>query len=296
MSTNVDTYPKFKKVSPEDKSTFDNYLELPLYSDFSLLSLLCWDAAGISSYSILNGNLVIKIKDYLTEDFIFAILGDNKIVESVEEILKITPKLRLIPQEIADVLDGSKFNIQEDRDSFDYIIDIPKLRELEGGQYKSLRRHINKFQETYPDYSIKILDCSKTEDSNLIMGLTKEWCQEKNFDDTKTAEDVDSIKKFIDYSKWFETVAIGLFVNKKLVAFTLNEIPKSGWAMGHFGHALHSFSKSSYFIEYAGMDIFDSLGCRLLNLQQDTGILGLREAKMEYQPVYFLKKYTVNPL
>ncbi|KKS16232.1 MAG: hypothetical protein UU72_C0025G0005 [candidate division WWE3 bacterium GW2011_GWB1_41_6] len=64
--------------------------------------------------------------------------------------------------------------------------------------------------------------------------------------------------------------------------------------MGHFGKALNNYEKSSYYLEVVGAGWFNKAGYYYMNLQQDTGLLGLREAKMSYHPEYFLKKYTIK--
>jgi hypothetical protein len=60
---------KFKTIGSEDISIIQQHTDKYLpYSDFNPLSLLCWNANDDNSYAILENNLIIKIKDYLTTD------------------------------------------------------------------------------------------------------------------------------------------------------------------------------------------------------------------------------------
>jgi hypothetical protein len=155
---------------------------------------------------------------------------------------------------------------------------------------------VNTFKKEYPDYEIKILDLNKTEIAYMIKDLNMEWCASKSFNKEKYDEDMESINKFIGYSKFFNTLSIGIFIKGTFIAFTLNELLKNGWAMGHFGKSINSYNKSSCFTEYATSLKLKEMGYGIINIEQDTGLPGLRETKNSYAPDHFLKKYTIKRL
>ncbi len=65
-------------------------------------------------------------------------------------------------------------------------------------------------------------------------------------------------------------------------------------AMGHFGKALTTHKYASKYIEIKASEQLYAMGFTHVNIQQDTGLLGLRTTKLESKPEYFLKKYTLK--
>ena len=288
-------FPNFKRIAIEDKDVIQSYTQkYPPYSDFNILSLLCWNADENNSYSILNDNLVIKITDYLTENHALSVIGENRLDETLESLFSLGLVIKMVPEFGVEGLYASKFESTEDRDSFDYIINTLSLSDLNGRNMKNLRKNVRSFQNSYPNSNVKALYLAEKDAQDMIMSLTEKWCDSKGFNQKEKDDDIDAIEKFIKYSAQFKTSTMGLFVDDALVAFTLNELYEPLWVMGHFGKALNNYEKSSYYLEVVGAGWFNKAGYYYMNLQQDTGLLGLREAKMSYHPEYFLKKYTVK--
>jgi len=129
---------------------------------------------------------------------------------------------------------------------------------------------------------------------NQILDLNKKWCEIKDFDNEKQNEDQNSISKFLEISTDINAFAVGVYVKQQLVGFTLNEILNPTWAMGHFGKSDNTMKYSSFYCEYASEKLLSSRGIEYINIQQDTGLPGLRETKMSYHPSFFLKKYTIK--
>ncbi|MEJ0042787.1 MAG: hypothetical protein WDM81_11525 [Rhizomicrobium sp.] len=50
----------------------------PPYSDFNFLNLYSWDAGERVRLSSLNGNLVIRFADYLTDEPFYMFLGPHR--------------------------------------------------------------------------------------------------------------------------------------------------------------------------------------------------------------------------
>ncbi len=291
-------FPNFSLIDISKKDVISNLIsDLPCYSDFNLLSLLTWNAENNNSFSILNNNLVICIKDYLSDGYIYSILGKNDIDISLNALLEKHEKLCFVPEMvIQNCHNKSPYNFEEDLDSYDYIINTQYMSELQGKKYKSLRKAVNTFTQQIKDFTIKTLDLTSKSDVDNIIKLTEDWCNNKNFDEKKRLEDVNSIKKFIDLSKYFNTLSLGLYTNGRLIAFTLNEIIDDLWAMGHFGKADNNYEKCSYFLEHISSKILLERGIIYINIQQDAGILGLREYKKSLAPEYYFKKFTITKL
>ncbi|OGC56880.1 hypothetical protein A2425_00700 [candidate division WWE3 bacterium RIFOXYC1_FULL_42_17] len=293
---NTAEYPGFKKIGIEDREVFAQHLaKFETYSDFNLLSLLSWNSGGHNSYCLLNGNLVLRMKDYLTDGFIHSIIGNSRLDETVSKLINEAGQLSMVPEPVVMGLQNKgEFKITEDRDSFDYILSTERITKLEGSDFKPLRKNVHGFTLRYSNYEIKELDRSNREVKDAVLKLTQDWCVSKNFDEEKCAEEKEIINNFMNFSESFNCVLLGLYVENKFIAFTFNEIVTPQVAMGHFGLADNNYAHSSYFIEYETSKYFHARGIPTLNHEQDTGILGLRTTKMTYVPVKFLKKYTIS--
>lgn len=289
-------YPNFKKITIEDVEIFKKLTNLQEpYSDYNLLSLLSWNISGSNSFSVLNNNLVLKMKQYLGEDFMYLLYGTNHIDETISGLIPEVGKLCMVPEDtINNISHPEKYKIEEDRDNFDYVLSIKEIAKLEGNKYKSLRKQTNNFKEMYPDYHVRKLNLGDPNQIEKIQKLTRDWGKDKGFDEGKILEDIEITNNFITFSNKFDCVSIGIFVEDIIVAFTFNEILNNNWIMGHFGKGDVKTKGSMTMAERETEAFFESKGYTLLNYQQDTGIEALRNTKMGYRPIRFLKKYTVS--
>src|SRR5207249_1684288 len=93
-----------------------------------------------------------------------------------------------------------------------------------------------------------------------------------------------------------DLVAIGVFINGKLVGFGFSEVLNSKFANFHFWKANITVSKTLYsflFHEKAKL-LWDKYECEFLNIEQDLGIENLRKWKSSFGDFSFLKKFIVQ--
>ncbi|KKS07135.1 hypothetical protein A3K01_01615 [candidate division WWE3 bacterium RIFOXYD1_FULL_43_17] len=289
------TYPNFKNIGIEDKDTFLGFTaKYPSYSDFNMLSLLSWDFHDVNSFSILNGNLILKMKEYLGENYLLSILGDNEIDSTLNILLESTDKLSFVPDTVVSkIVNKGQFKVIEDRDNFDYIVNVEKVTTHFGAEFEHLRYDLNKFIKNYPSYEVKTFNTSNQDIINESKLLTSKWVSDKNFDSAKNREQLGILDNFFKYSADFDTVLLGLFVDSKLVAYMFHEILDKDTVMSDFSASDSGYLSSAYMMEYVTAKYFFEKGYKLQNIQQDTGLSGLRSAKMFYKPE-FLKKWVIS--
>lgn len=288
-------YPKFTKVGVGHIDLIRDFCrKFPPYSDFNIISLICWNQNKTNSFSFLKGNLIIRINDYLSRDLVYSVMGDNRIELAVKELLGVVKYLKFVPEFVLSKLRSNGYCIEEDRDSFDYILDNERFSSLSGGVYKVARKKVKVFKHKFSNYEVRELNLSDKTDINNIIKLCYEWGISKNLDESSIRKDAESVRKFIHISKYFRTLSLGLYINDMLVAYTLNEILNGNWAMGHFGKSINSYDKGVFFLEYSTSKILNEVGCKYTNIQQDVGIQALRVAKNSYRPSTFLRKFTVS--
>jgi len=105
-----------------------------------ILILICklwsYNIENDVAISLLNDNLIIKFRDYITNEPFYTFLGTNAVENTVDSLLtlmwrfKHDEKLQLIPEK--NILNNKKLEsiylVDEDRNNFDYIYSLEKMR------------------------------------------------------------------------------------------------------------------------------------------------------------------------
>ena len=177
-------FPNFKKLELSDREDFEKFVsKFPPYSAFNFTYLWAWDLGEVSE---LNGNLVIRFAtDFKTMEPFLSFLGTNKYEDTVRTLLsfaknsKIFPKLQFITKESIKYLQATNLKIEEDRDNFDYLFSPSELAELQGNQFKELRRLARIFSEKYPEAVFQLRDLSDLSIQKQIHLTLRKWEHQK---------------------------------------------------------------------------------------------------------------------
>lgn len=301
----IPVFPHFKNLELKDWEFIKNYTkQFPPFNDFEFVSLWTYNMGGENSFSLLNDNLVIKIHDFITGKFFYSFLGSNNTHDTISKLLikskedNFGTKLYLIPE--INLKNSPKienlFSIKEDRDSFDYIISVDEMANLEGSKYSNRRNHINKFKKLYPGHTIQIIDLTKKKAKQDIKELFILWETQKGKNRNETIIELTAIEKLFDLVNVMPIQCLGIYFQHKLIGFSTFHIV-------HDNYAILSFIKgdTSYrgIYEYLNQEIakyLKTLGTQYLNYEQDLGIPELRKSKLLWHPVIFLKKYIIEEL
>lgn len=219
----------------------------------------------------------IKLQDYFTDE------------------LNIKLKLYLVDEEALEILslNESKYKIIEDRNSFDYIYDGDKLRNLSGRKYSKKRNHINAFLRDYEGrFEYKLLSAENTSE---ILEFTHKWATQKNSDDphNRIENEEIGIKNILDSYLCLDAKMAGLYIDGGLEAFTIGSYdPILKVAAIHIEKAnpeirgLYPYINQQFLLN----EFFDAI---YINREDDMGIPSLRRAKESYYPTTLAKKYTI---
>lgn len=209
--------------------------------------------------------------------------------------LNIKLKLYLIDEEALEILalNESKYEIIEDRNSFDYIYDADKLRDLTGRKYSKKRNHINAFLRDYEGrFEYKLLSDDNTKE---ILEFTHKWAGEKISDDpyNRIENEEIGIKNLLDSYSTLDIKMAGLYIDGSLEAFTVGSYdPILKVAAIHIEKAnpeirgLYPYINQQFLLN----EFSDAL---YINREDDMGIPSLRRAKESYYPTTLAKKYTI---
>ncbi len=299
-------FPNFKELELSDihdiQSISSRYLP---YSDFNFVSMWSWDTANEMKIAELNGNLVVKFTDYLTDEQFYSFLGDNKTSETALTLLDLSEReglparLSLIPEASLSNMDPSALKWEESRDHFDYILGLDKLSNF---RENGLRDHAN-FSRRFLDENhhfleIKSLDLRFINDRESVLFLTNIWKKNKEEQNKSFSSHLqDAVNRYLliaDDYYGSNFVSVGIFHKTKLVAFTINELVDEDYATCHFMKSDNTFKGIySHLITTTAQEIIKR-GRKFVNFEQDLGLKNLRQAKLTYEPVAYLKKFDIH--
>lgn len=297
----IPKFPQFISLSVKHRPHIEKHiLRHPPYSDFNFTSLAAW--GGEETYlSELNGNLVIRFRDYITKQPFYTFIGVNKINDTIRSLLDesckngLHPKLKLIPEAAlkADPKVLESFEVTEDRDNFDYIYLLEEAKEFKGKKHRDKRNFINRFKKLYPSF-YKRVDLADSKIQESILTLFHHWQKLKGINDDEIENELLALRRVLKFSKDLNLICIGIYINDNLSAFSINEVLIDGYAMNLFEKADTTYQGIYPYLRHITAIHLLELGSKFLSHEQDLGIEGLRKSKMSYNPHFFLKKYTIT--
>ena len=182
-----------------------------------------------------------------------------------------------------------ELKIEEDRDNFDYVYLRKDLAELKGKDFHKKKTHINKFEKSYDKITIEPLTLENVEDAKKVL---EEWNSTKQ-DSNPENSDYEAALEALSILSRTAMMGIILYVWDEPVAWTLAEITQNNkTAVILFEKALASYKGSFQYINYAFAGYLPEY-IEFINREQDLGDEGLRQAKMTYKPIKFIKKYRI---
>lgn len=190
-------------------------------------------------------------------------------------------------EQLQQRFDG-KFEIIEDRDSFDYIYNTDDLSNLPGKKYQKKRNHCSRFVRENPDYTFNIIS---NENIDKVIEFEKEWCKRNQCDNARglfsEQQGIMEILKHYD-----ETDIVGAYIETQngVVAFTLASPINDNMADIVVEKAFHEVNGA-----YAVINRDFAKNClqsyRYINREDDMGQENLRKAKLANFPCEVRAKY-----
>ena len=211
-------------------------------------------------------------------------------------------RFKLLPEfMIADILGilasrGISYSCWEDKDSFDYLIDVNDFVSAAGSPYRHIRWRMSRFTSNWASlvepYSF---DPTSPADVELAEALVAKWCRTKS-NRGMSAEFVDTAySRFLTAAQRSNRIGFTCFcLNGEMIGLTGWELAGDNTAVGHF--LLHDFEIANifYYVVRETCKELVSHGVKVLNIEQDLGLSGLRAAKQSLRPAGFLKKYSLE--
>ncbi len=299
-------YPTFKSLELIDKAEIDAFVrQFPSYSQFSFASLYAYDYSEDSQLSWLDGNLVLRLQDFTTMGHFYSFLGTNRVAKTIETLLVrahdegIQAELQIVPEvcvrsEIAAL--RQRFMVEEEEACFDYVLDALELSRMSASGTSTHTRDILRFTQRHPEVALDEVDLRRKDVQRRIRDLFEVWAEAKQ----KSTDEVDverkALARTLAIAEWLDMISVCAFLGNELVGFTMNEVVPDGYYVGHFGKADPQYRGLGAFLEQETAKRMIARGCRWMNYEEDLGSPGLRAYKQSFNPVTFLKKFTIGQL
>jgi hypothetical protein len=307
----IPTFPTFASIALDQENEFTELVRsLAPYSECAHTSWFAWDAVGDVRVSQLNGNVVVWWRNGDTDRSFVTFLGCSLPNQTAGVLLNSVrsqcsaAELRLVPEEAARSLCHHHFVVQEDRDHFDYLLDVDCLSNYRGNRYQAKRRSVNRLKRT-TQIRVEHLDLSAGATIAAIADLCRRWQENKQFAEKHIVPpsvwgtDTNAMLRLTSSAKDFHLLAIGIWNEEhQLIASSISEIiPSAKCAMLYFVKADTQNCPGSFelMMQETAKTVLD-VGCLVINFGDDMGIPSLRVSKLRYRPIGFLKKYTVRPV
>jgi len=302
------------RITLEDRPLLESYLDGFDYktSGLSYTSLFMWREinkinwevigdymciAGVDNYDLSDDNPFMfppltRTGDYEPESLRHTIMEAKRRFEEkgMDFVMKLVP-FHMLDILIKALPGGLCF--EADRPNFDYVYDTKDLIELKGRAFHSKKNHLNYFHANYKyEYSEMTPD-----DADDAMMFIHEFGERKNLEDPIEREllrfEEMAMRDVFDNLSTVGYLSGIIRIDGKIEAFSV------GGRIGTKTVVVH-IEKAN--IEYRGLyQAINNEFCRhmasnvkRINREEDMGIPGLRKAKLSYNPVKFIEKYSVN--
>lgn len=288
----------FKNITLQDKETIMAYTMKSdrRNCDLSFSNLCSWRFLYHTQFAIVDGFLLFRF--WVDNDVAYMMpIGEGNLSAAIDMLINDAHSQNkhfcmlgvssFMKQDLENIM-PDRFIFTADRDYADYIYLRSDLSTLIGKKYQPKRNHINKFKNTYPDYSYSPITPDRIKE---CVELEAKWCKANNCDQEEgTGNEREALLYALNHFEELGLTGGILYVNNEIVAFTF------GMPINHEIFGVH-VEKADTHIDGAYAMINHEFAKRIpeqftyINREEDLGIEGLRRAKLSYQPVLILEKY-----
>ncbi len=294
----------FGEISINDKELFDKYIIQgnPQESELTFTNMFMWRKYYKFRYAVTAGFLCVVSAPEQGTPFAFAPIGSagrDSFIEAVEEIREVfnlkgwSLEFKRVGENRLPYFEGVlnlSGNPVLDRDNSDYLYLAEELTNLTGKRFDGKRNHINRFKRKH-EFEYVNIDGSNLEECFRIMD---EWCAERDCEEHRGlyCEKLANFELLENYGRLGCRGAL-IRVDGKYEAFTVGEMLNDDTAVIHIEkangrvHGLYTLVNQQFCAN-------EWQNAMYINREQDLGIEGLRKAKLSYNPVKIVNKYTIK--
>lgn len=287
----------FRAFDIKDKDYIDSFFQVHHYEgvDCTFNTLFLWQSAFHTEWAVEDDVLFIRAgvgdKAFFMPPFAGAsgsfAKGLSLIHSYLEErglpfILKgVSP---WVLEQIKEHCSRS-YEFIPDRDNWEYIYRVADLISLPGKKFRMKKNHLNGFLREYSDYVYEPITQENREDAKA--GIREWFLRHGDIHDEEAA-----LARCFDF--WDELGLRGALIRiyGKVEAFTAGDLVSERMAHVMFEKANPEI-RGLYQVINRDFLLHEFSEVEFVNREEDLGLEGLRQAKLEYNPDHFAEKYTV---
>ncbi len=183
------------------------------------------------------------------------------------------------------------FDVQPDRDNFDYVYRVRDLIDLPEDRYRDKLIHFNSFARKYR-YEFRPLTPDLVEGCLFVQDL---WCDDKHCDlHSSLRAERQAVRDVLENHQALGVSGGVILVNDRVQAFSLAEPLNADTVVIHIEKASPELHGAFAVINREFLANHWT-GYEFVNREQDVGDPGLRRAKESYLPVAMIEKHIVRP-
>jgi hypothetical protein len=185
----------------------------------------------------------------------------------------------------AQQLHAMGYQVQEDRDNFDYLYSRAELAQLAGRKFHKKQNLVNAFINNY-SYEGKPLIQEYLPDALQVL---EKWRNGRD-----NPGDYHAAAEALEKAEELQLCGGIYYVDGQPAAYTLGEELARGESFViHFEKAISTYKGIYQFVNKCFASILPEK-YKYINREQDLGDEGLRQAKLSYRPIGFVKKYRIS--
>ena len=302
------------RITLEDRAVLEEFLHGFEYktSGLTFTSLFMWKEINMFSWEIVGDYLCITGADNLDRDmgkpFMLPPLtrtgfyepeGLRKTIAEAKRRFEEKGQvfnIMLIPKSLLEVISEAmpvEYRVLDDRANYDYLYDKQELIDLKGRAFHSKKNHLNYFLANYEYEYLPMLPSMADEAMDFVRAFNKR----KNLEDPHERELLAFEERAMqDTFLHLDSVVYmsGVIrINGKIEAISVG---------GHIGDQTVSVHIEKANVEFRGLyqainnEFCKSMPAEIkyINREEDMGIPGLRKAKLSYNPIELIEKYTIR--
>lgn len=288
----IPSRPASRPITLDDKPLFDRLFEQlqPRVSELAFAGLYLFRIAHGYQLSRIGESIVVSGRGYDGSRYCMPPMGGDvaaactRILESGRDIYGADESF------LARYLNTADHQIEELRDSFDYLYLREELALLPGNRFHKKKNRINYFTARH-SYTVHVLSARSVPG---CLALLDEWRGSVQLQASISFEmELDATAEALKEADALGLSGVVVEVDGRVRAFAVGERLNQDTAVCHFEKADPFMEGLSQLVnrEFCRMLFTD---CRYINREQDLGEPGLRNAKLSYHPVELVKKYMVR--
>jgi len=184
-----------------------------------------------------------------------------------------------------------KFAFEFWRDGADYLYETQALATLAGKKLGAKRNHIHRFLENNPDWQYEPLTQRNLNEARI---MNTAWCiQNGCAEDMAISDEYCAVESAIRH---FDELGLsgGLIrAGGKVIAFSIGDPLSDDTFIVHFEKA-YSEIQGAYPMINQQFVLHHCMDYPFVNREEDAGVEGLRRAKLSYNPLRLVEKYTAT--